>query len=388
MNAPPSPIDATKRHGSARAATTARRRDRARATPRARPRGHRRARRAGPAPRRGRGSGAQRRLRLDRRGPEPGARRPSRVEPQPRRRPRASFTTRAFSREKATVRLAAPRLGGWGRELRDGRPSPWPCHGARGDGISSIPIGRSTVTDAGLRPGDLVVDVGAGSGASRGRSSSSVPVIAVELHPRRAALRAEFGADVVVVQADAADLRLPRRDFHVVANPPFGITNASSRGSCSAAATSSSAHLLLQDWAVRRWEGPDAGRTAMASGLRRTRAEAAASVPACGAAQRACAGDQASDGASGAGRLRADFGRGHQEHGALALGMLRVVRGDDDQVTELGTEEHEARHGLRGHLDRTVERAVRRVAVDDCHRRPRPTRRLRCRRRGRRARRP
>jgi 23S rRNA (adenine-N6)-dimethyltransferase len=31
---------------------------------------------------------------------------------------------------------------------------------------------------------------------------------------------------VTVVRTDAADLRLPRRPFRVVANPPFGITTA------------------------------------------------------------------------------------------------------------------------------------------------------------------
>ena len=87
---------------------------------------------------------------------------------------------------------------------------------------------QQLVAEAGLRPGDLVVDVGAGSGAlTRPLVELGARVIAVELHPRRAAqLRSDFGDDVVVVQADAADLRLPRRDFHVVANPPFGITNA------------------------------------------------------------------------------------------------------------------------------------------------------------------
>src|SRR5690606_25857035 len=52
-------------------------------------------------------------------------------------------------------------------------------------------------------------------------------VVAVELHPGRlAVLRDRFaGDDVTVVRADAADLRLPRRPFRVVANPPFGVTS-------------------------------------------------------------------------------------------------------------------------------------------------------------------
>jgi 23S rRNA (adenine-N6)-dimethyltransferase len=51
-------------------------------------------------------------------------------------------------------------------------------------------------------------------------------VVAIELHAQRAAhLRNQFDrCDVTVVRADAADLRLPRRPFKVVSNPPFGIT--------------------------------------------------------------------------------------------------------------------------------------------------------------------
>ena len=82
------------------------------------------------------------------------------------------------------------------------------------------------VDDAGIRRGDLVVDVGAGDGALiaplLGRGAR---VIAVELHPGRARrLAQQFGDDITVVRADARDLRLPRRPFRVVANPPWGIT--------------------------------------------------------------------------------------------------------------------------------------------------------------------
>jgi hypothetical protein len=49
-------------------------------------------------------------------------------------------------------------------------------------------------------------------------------VVAVELHPGRAArLRHQF-PEVTVVHADATSLRLPSRPFRVVASPPYGIT--------------------------------------------------------------------------------------------------------------------------------------------------------------------
>ena len=83
------------------------------------------------------------------------------------------------------------------------------------------------VASAGVRPDDLVLDIGAGTGAlTRALVAAGARVVAFELHPRRAArLRERFsGRLVTVVQADAADLRLPRRPFRVVANPPFAIT--------------------------------------------------------------------------------------------------------------------------------------------------------------------
>jgi 23S rRNA (adenine-N6)-dimethyltransferase len=85
------------------------------------------------------------------------------------------------------------------------------------------------VADASVRPGELVVDVGAGDGAlTRALVDVGARVVAVELHPDRfRRLQQRFrDAPVQVVRADASALRLPGRPFRVVANPPFGITTA------------------------------------------------------------------------------------------------------------------------------------------------------------------
>jgi 23S rRNA (adenine-N6)-dimethyltransferase len=85
------------------------------------------------------------------------------------------------------------------------------------------------VEEAGISSGDLVLDIGAGSGAlTRPLVRRGARVIAFELHPTRAEdLRRVFANDhVIVVQTDGGDLRLPRRPFRVVANPPFAISVA------------------------------------------------------------------------------------------------------------------------------------------------------------------
>lgn len=88
------------------------------------------------------------------------------------------------------------------------------------------------VTEAGVGPGELVVDIGAGSGAiSRQLLRRGARVIAVEADPVWAArladlARREGRARISVVEADFLAWRLPAEPFRVVACLPFGATTA------------------------------------------------------------------------------------------------------------------------------------------------------------------
>ena len=118
------------------------------------------------------------------------------------------------------------------------------------------------VADAQVSAGDLVVDIGAGTGAlTASLVAAGARVIAVELHPQRVTvLRERFAHDpVTVVRADAADLRLPRRPFRVVANPPFAATTAILRRLLGPGSRLVAADLVLPHWvgtAVGVGQGP------------------------------------------------------------------------------------------------------------------------------------
>ncbi|HEV3264615.1 MAG TPA: rRNA adenine N(6)-methyltransferase family protein [Acidimicrobiales bacterium] len=122
------------------------------------------------------------------------------------------------------------------------------------------------VAEATVGPGDLVLDVGAGTGAiTSSLVKSGARVVAVELHPKRAAsLRKRFDRDPVkVVVADAADLWLPRYPFKVVANPPFAVSAAVLGRLVAPGSPLIRADLVVPWHVARRWasgHGPGASR--------------------------------------------------------------------------------------------------------------------------------
>lgn len=89
------------------------------------------------------------------------------------------------------------------------------------------------VREAGVRSGDLVVDLGAGTGVlTAALARSAGRVLAVELDPdwaRRLLDRFEANSRVFVVQGDAFTFPLPGEPFRVVSNLPFNRTTAALR---------------------------------------------------------------------------------------------------------------------------------------------------------------
>ena len=125
---------------------------------------------------------------------------------------------------------------------------------------------RRIVAAAGIRPGDLVLDLGAGTGAlTQPLIRAGAEVIAVELHPGRAArLRDRFdGAAVRVIEGDLTRVRLPRRPYRVVANLPYAVSATALRRLLASGTRLESADLVLPRWVVARYaagRGPEAAR--------------------------------------------------------------------------------------------------------------------------------
>ena len=119
------------------------------------------------------------------------------------------------------------------------------------------------VAAAGVRPGELVLDLGAGHGAlTSALLDAGARVVAVELDRRAAKLLARRYPDARVVHGDLLTVPLPRRPYRVVANLPFATTTAALRRLLDPRGQLQRADLVVQwgaavGWSQRRVRGFD-----------------------------------------------------------------------------------------------------------------------------------
>ena len=124
------------------------------------------------------------------------------------------------------------------------------------------------VAAAGVRPGELVLDIGAGEGALTAHLvRAGARVVAVELNPRRALVLRERFPGVIVVHADAASIRLPGRPFRVVASPPYGISSSLLGTLLAPGSRLAGADLVLQRAVVRKYASGAERRFSLTVGL-------------------------------------------------------------------------------------------------------------------------
>jgi 23S rRNA (adenine-N6)-dimethyltransferase len=119
-------------------------------------------------------------------------------------------------------------------------------------------LAAELVEQAGVGPGDLVVEIGAGTGVlTEALARRAGRVVAVECDPRlaeRARARLARHGNARVVTADALAVPPPRRPFRVVANLPFGSTAAMLRRLLGDPRSRlERADLIVQEQAARRY---------------------------------------------------------------------------------------------------------------------------------------
>ena len=124
------------------------------------------------------------------------------------------------------------------------------------------------VAAAEVRPGELVLDIGAGEGALTDHLvRAGARVVAVELDPRRACVLRERFPGITVLHADATAIPLPGRPFRVVANPPYGISSSLLRMLLAPGSRLVAADLVLQRAVVRRYAAGGAPGFSLSMGL-------------------------------------------------------------------------------------------------------------------------
>jgi 23S rRNA (adenine-N6)-dimethyltransferase len=90
--------------------------------------------------------------------------------------------------------------------------------------LRSSALATAIVRDACVAPGDLVVDLGAGSGMiTKPLLGAGARVLAVEADRALAARLRRACPEATVVEGDALAFELPREPFRVVANLPFAL---------------------------------------------------------------------------------------------------------------------------------------------------------------------
>lgn len=114
------------------------------------------------------------------------------------------------------------------------------------------------VAGAAVRDGELVLDLGSGTGALTTRlAATGARVIAVELHAGRAESlrhRSAGAGRVTVVEDDLLSVPLPGRPFRVLANPPYAVGAALVRRLTQPRSAMVRADLVVPRWMARRFE--------------------------------------------------------------------------------------------------------------------------------------
>jgi len=133
-------------------------------------------------------------------------------------------------------------------------PRPQAGHGQHF--LRSAGLAAEIVASAGVREGELVVEIGAGFGRlTAPLRMAGARVVAVELDPGLAeSLRRRYGGDrVTVVEADFLALAPPAESHRVVGNVPFAITTPILRRLLDDPASAlARADLIVQDGVVRK----------------------------------------------------------------------------------------------------------------------------------------